>query len=65
MNILPKWMYDKILEHLDRLPTYAEILEKVISLNQIQSGANIDQVETPQMAGSNLQWGTEYDEESG
>ena len=28
MNILPKWMADKILEHLDRLPTYAEVRER-------------------------------------
>ena len=30
MNIFPKWMADKILEHIDRLPTYAEVREKVI-----------------------------------
>ena len=38
MNILPAWMYGKILEHLDRLPTYAEVREKVISLSQSQTG---------------------------
>ena len=28
MNIMPKWMYDKIVEHLDhRLPTYVEVRE--------------------------------------
>jgi hypothetical protein len=28
MNIMPKWMYDKIVEHLDRLPTYVEVRER-------------------------------------
>ena len=61
MNILPKWMYDKILKHLDRLPTYAEVRERVISLSQTQTGETIQQVETPP-----TQWGpTEYDEASG
>ena len=41
MNILPKWMYDKILEHLDRLPTYSEVRGKVISLSQTQTGETI------------------------
>ena len=31
MNIMPKWMSDKILEHLDRLPSYGEVREKIIS----------------------------------
>ena len=65
MNIMPKWMYDKIVEHLDRLPTYVEVLEMVISLSQTQTGENIQQVETPPIH-SQGQWGaTEYDEESG
>ena len=59
MNIMPKWMYDKIVEHLDRLPTYVQVREKVISLSQAQAGENIQQVETP---GSSS---PEYDEESG
>ena len=33
MNIMPKWMSDKILEHLDRLPLYGEVREKIISLS--------------------------------
>ena len=28
MNIMPKWMCDKIVEHLDRLPTYVEVRGK-------------------------------------
>ena len=61
MNILPAWMYGKILEHLDRLPTYAEVREKVISLSQSQTGETIQQVETHPTT-----WGpTEYDEASG
>ncbi len=55
MNILPKWMYEKILEHLDRLPNYSEVREKVISLSQTQSGDPVQQVETGP---------TWYDEES-
>ena len=64
MNIMPKWMYDKIVEHLDRHPTYVEVRGKIISLSQTQTGENIQQVETPPIP-SQGQWGTEYDEESG
>ena len=28
MNIMPKWMYDKIVEHLDRLHTYVQVRER-------------------------------------
>ena len=50
MNILPKWMYGKVLEHLDRLPTYAEVREKVISLSQNQGGEPpVQQVDTQAM----------------
>ena len=62
MNILPKWMYGKVLEHLDRLPTYAEVREKVISLSQNQGGEPpVQQVDTQPTP-----WGpTGYDEASG
>ena len=67
MNIIPKSMAEKILEHLDRLPTYAEVRDKVISLSQMQNGdTTIQQMETSTTTGGGQQWQTmEYDEESG
>ena len=29
MNTMPKWMSDKVMEHLDRLPLYGEVREKI------------------------------------
>ena len=50
-------MAEKILEHLDRLPTYAEVREKVIFLSQMQGGdPAIQQLE---------HWPVAYDEGSG
>ena len=65
-NILPSWMYSKIIEHLDRLPTYVDIREKVISLSQqAQAGEDVQQVE-PAPVQQVASWGpTEYDEETG
>ena len=34
LNILPKWLQDRILEHLDRLIDYAQVREKIVSLLQ-------------------------------
>ena len=50
MNILPKWMSDKVMEHLDRLLTYADVREKAIALSQSHGGGapDCDQVETPE-----------------
>ena len=60
MNIFPKWMGDKVMEHLDRLLTYQEVREKAIALSQMHgSDLPVHQLETP------LQWPTEYGEESG
>lgn len=60
MNILPKWMQDKVMEHLDRLLTYHEVREKAIALSQMQGGdLSVNKLETQP------QWPTEYDEESG
>ena len=65
-NILPNWMYSKIIEHLDRLPTYVDIREKVVSLSQqTQSGGDVNAVES-QPVQQVATWGTtEYDEETG
>ena len=60
MNILPKWMGDKVMEHLDRLLTYNEVRGKAIALSQMHGGdISVHQLETPP------QWPQEYDEESG
>ena len=60
MNILPKRMQDKVMEHLDRLLTYPEVREKAIALSQMHGGdLPVHQLETPS------QWPTEYDEDSG
>ena len=36
LNILPKALQSRILEHLDRLPDYTQVFEKVVSLVQSQ-----------------------------
>ena len=60
MNILPKWMGDKVMEHLDRLLTYHEVRGKAIALSQMHgSDLPVHQLETQP------QWPPEYDEESG
>ena len=38
MNILPATMQSKIREHLDRLKTYKEIREKVVTLSRNSEG---------------------------
>ena len=38
MNVLPSWMQGKVMEHLDRLKSYAEVREKVVSLCHTCSG---------------------------
>ena len=65
-NILPQWMHAKIIEHLDRLPTYVDIREKVVSLSQqTQPGGDVNAVEPP-LVQQVTSWGpTEYDEETG
>ena len=58
MNVLPSWMQSKVMEHLDRLKTYAEVREKVVSLCHTSGGDDPDcnQLETPE-------WQQEWDEE--
>ena len=34
MNVVPSWMQNRIMEHLDRLKTYGEVREKVVALCQ-------------------------------
>ena len=51
-------MSDKVVEHLDRLKTYADVREKAIALRQTHGGADCNQVEPEQ-------WPDEYDGESG
>ena len=38
MNVLPTWMQNRIMEHLDRLKTYVEVREKVVALCQTAGG---------------------------
>ena len=38
MNVLPPWMQNRILEHLDRLETHAEVMETVVALCQAAGG---------------------------
>ena len=58
MNVLPSWMQGKVMEHLDRLKTYAEVRGKVVSLCHTCSGdvPDCNQLENPE-------WQNEYEEE--
>ena len=48
MNVLPSWLYNKILEHLDRLKTYGEVREKIVSLcHSCAEGAELNLVDQP------------------
>ena len=38
MNVLPSWMQNRVMEHLDRLKTYGEVREKVVALCQTDGG---------------------------
>jgi len=60
LNILPKWMSDKVFEHLDRLKTYSEVREKALALSQTHGGADCNQV-----GPTEEQWPEEHDEGSG
>ena len=47
VNILPKWMGDKAMEHMDRLLTYNEVRGKAIALSQMPGGdISVHQLET-------------------
>ena len=67
MNVLPSWMQNKILEHLDRLKTYAEVREKVVALchscngeaqeiNLFEPSENSNPVEYDEESGFHFQW---------
>ena len=58
MNVLPSWMQGKVMEHLDRLKTYAEVRGKVVSLCLTCSGdvPDCQQLENPK-------WQNEYEED--
>ena len=40
LNVLPATLQARIFEHLDRLTTYAQVREKVVSLVQVARGAD-------------------------
>ena len=64
MNVLPSWMQSKIMEHLDRFKTYAEVREKVVSLCQSCTGDAPDISLFEQDVSPILCHTLEYDEES-
>ena len=55
MNVLPSWMQGKFMEHLDRIKSYAEVREKVVSLCHTCSG------DAPDCQQLEQEWQQEYD----
>ena len=46
MNVLPSSMQSRVMEHLDRLKTYKEVRDKVVSLcNNVEDTADIGNVD--------------------
>ena len=55
MNVLPSSVQTRVMEHLDRLKTYKEVRDKVVSLCHITDDADIGNIDDanspPQISG--------------
>ena len=56
MNVLPTSIQTRIMEHLDRLKTYKEVRDKVVSLCHNIDDADIGNIEDVNQSPSQDQW---------